>query len=283
MENMAKALQIAGGVLLAVIILALVVYSFRQFGILPQQQDESMTAEQLAKFNKEYEVYNKSEMYGVDVISCLNKVQNYNEKYILEAGKQLKGDGFYVGTNKHGNEFRIDIGLRIAKPLEERLVVHRIDEKTGKSVELYSDPGVGREGHVTDDRPFNTIFKLDDDYKYTNYCGKNFDVVANGMKSNEVSGSNKMDANTIYKLYDNNGKLKELITFKKDLKLIIKNDGKVKPVTDWSDATWYTALYDLKTRRFRCDYVRYNQQTGQINGIYFSEVDLSSIPATSWD
>ena len=55
MENAAKALEIAAGVLLAVIIMSLIVYFFSKIGIWPQQQEEMESGEQLAKFNSEYE------------------------------------------------------------------------------------------------------------------------------------------------------------------------------------------------------------------------------------
>ena len=87
MENAAKALGIAAGVLLAVILMSLIAYFFSNLSEWPQQQDDMESAEQLAKFNKEYEVYEKSQMYGVDVISCLNKAKSNNEKSPLPVRK----------------------------------------------------------------------------------------------------------------------------------------------------------------------------------------------------
>ena len=73
MENAARALEIAAGVLIGVLLMALIVYFFKSIGEWPQQEDDTASVEQVAKFNLEYEVYNKKGMYGVDVISCLNK------------------------------------------------------------------------------------------------------------------------------------------------------------------------------------------------------------------
>ena len=82
MENAVKALEMAAGVLLGVILMAAVAYFFTQISTWPENEDDLASSEQLAKFNQEYEVYNKSKMYGVDVLSCLNKVISNNaDKY----------------------------------------------------------------------------------------------------------------------------------------------------------------------------------------------------------
>ena len=140
MENASKALQMAAGVLLALMIAALVVWGFKQMGKLPEQEDKVLSTEQLQKFNQEFEVYDKSLMYGVDVISCLNKVQNYNNKSVLtndSNGKQLKGTGFFSGTSEAGDEYKINIYISLSKPLEETMDFYRIDSRSGKEVQIY--------------------------------------------------------------------------------------------------------------------------------------------------
>lgn len=79
--NIAKLVHIVGGILIGVVLLSLISYFFSSIGLLPSQEDETESREQLAKFNLEYEIYDKKGMYGVDVISCLNKAQSNNEKY----------------------------------------------------------------------------------------------------------------------------------------------------------------------------------------------------------
>ncbi len=158
MENASKALQMAAGVMLALMIAALVIWGFKQMGKLPEQEDENLSTEQLQKFNQEFEVYDKSLMYGVDVISCMNKVQNYNNKYVLtndpNSGKQLKGTGFFSGTSEAGKEYKINIYLSLTKPLEESLEFYRIDPKNGREVPVLS-------------------IDTDDLYKYNNIKLKN--------------------------------------------------------------------------------------------------------------
>lgn len=78
MENASKALVIAGGVLIAIMILAALAYAAGQWGLIPQAMEQNKEAQQLAKFNQEYESYNKDVMYGSDVVSVLNKAISNN-------------------------------------------------------------------------------------------------------------------------------------------------------------------------------------------------------------
>lgn len=80
MENAAKALLIAAGILFALIILSLVVYMSTATTRMAEAQDEKVAAEQLAEFNRSYEAYNKRRMYGTDIITVVNKAINYNDK-----------------------------------------------------------------------------------------------------------------------------------------------------------------------------------------------------------
>lgn len=81
MVNASKALLIAGGILLAIIILTTFIMMFNKMSVIQQQQREMTKTEQLLAFNAEYEAYNKKAMYGVDVITLINKVEQNNIKY----------------------------------------------------------------------------------------------------------------------------------------------------------------------------------------------------------
>lgn len=80
MENASKALIIAGGMLLAIMTLSLLLYMASSTTRIAQAQDEKTASEQIAAFNSEYEAYNKRVMYGTDLISVANKAIDYNKK-----------------------------------------------------------------------------------------------------------------------------------------------------------------------------------------------------------
>ena len=78
MENASKALIIAGGILLAILTLSLVVYMMTAVTSMADAQDAEALARQKTEFNKGYEAYNKRMMYGTDVITVMNKAEINN-------------------------------------------------------------------------------------------------------------------------------------------------------------------------------------------------------------
>lgn len=81
MENASKALLMAGGILIALLIVALLVYSFGSMSSYFTQNEKEQEAEQLEAFNKQYEAYHKKLLRGTEVISVVNKALDNNEKY----------------------------------------------------------------------------------------------------------------------------------------------------------------------------------------------------------
>lgn len=81
MENASKALLMAGGIIIAVLTIALVVMVFNSSSEYYKAQDNVEAVEQIAAFNQEYESYNKKLLRGTDVISVCNKAISNNKKY----------------------------------------------------------------------------------------------------------------------------------------------------------------------------------------------------------
>ncbi len=80
MENASKALSIAGGILLAMMILSLMIYVSSSMSDMADAQDRQILAQQVKEFNDSYLAYNKTRMYGTDVITVVNKAINYNKE-----------------------------------------------------------------------------------------------------------------------------------------------------------------------------------------------------------
>lgn len=79
MENATKALEMAAGVLIALMIIGLCVYAFNNLSEQKSVEQSVISEQQAADFNKSYEVYNKSGLYGSEVLSLANKITDYNE------------------------------------------------------------------------------------------------------------------------------------------------------------------------------------------------------------
>lgn len=90
MENASKALLIAGGILIAILIISLLVVMTRQIGNYQRNQDITAKTKQLSEFNRDFERYMEDDIEGVDIVSIINKIQNYNkqQKDAMEKNEQ---------------------------------------------------------------------------------------------------------------------------------------------------------------------------------------------------
>lgn len=289
MENASRALEMAAGVLLGVLILSLIAYFFTNISSWPEQQDYQKKVEQTAKFNLEYEVYDKNGMYGSDVISCLTKAENNNEKY-------YEGGGFLSGQ-KYGETYWINVYVNLKTDLEEQMIVYHMQTGTDniyKQVLQYNNAcetfKLGQIG-----------FKFDGSEHGKTYTFFNANTqLKNSTKkissSNYPPGKSPSDfINISDELIRNNGKSYNAWLYKKvgntvdtktetplqilldtcssNIKQIVTNkENSRESLEAWSSAEWRTALYDFKMRKFRCDNIKYDEVTGRVNEIYFSEI-----------
>lgn len=79
MENASKALLIAGGMLIAMMILVMLVSLVTSISDVAESQDKKQLTQQIQEFNRGYEAYNKTKMFGIDVITVTNKAVDYNK------------------------------------------------------------------------------------------------------------------------------------------------------------------------------------------------------------
>ena len=106
MENASKALLMTGSILIGVILLSLAVYVYNIMGEAKKMETSTLTEEQIVKFNQEFLTYDKSVMYGTDVITVLNKARDNNERYaedddsnFIDIAFKLKDDIYAVKVN----------------------------------------------------------------------------------------------------------------------------------------------------------------------------------------
>lgn len=78
MENAAKALLIAGGILIALVIISTGLIVYTKTRELQEQESTIRETEQVSKFNREYTAYDKKELRGIEIITITNKAINNN-------------------------------------------------------------------------------------------------------------------------------------------------------------------------------------------------------------
>ena len=90
MENASKALLIAGGVLIAILILGTVIYSYRTTSSYFSEAEQVKVSEQLAEFNNQYESYHRNLLRGTEVVSVINKASDNNTRYFDEPNYNIQ-------------------------------------------------------------------------------------------------------------------------------------------------------------------------------------------------
>ena len=80
MENASKALIIAGSVLLSVLIISALVLMFNQISDFKRSEATSEDIQKIDEYNKKIEGFNRSGLYGSEILSLANLVNDYNER-----------------------------------------------------------------------------------------------------------------------------------------------------------------------------------------------------------
>ncbi len=102
MENISKALLIAGGIVIAMITISLFYVVFRSTSPYAERYYDTADKKALQAFNKSYEAYNKKLMYGMDVVTVLNMAIDNNKRYGLS-------QNYAENSNKDFVDFYVDV------------------------------------------------------------------------------------------------------------------------------------------------------------------------------
>lgn len=84
MENASKALLMAGGMLIALLIIGSLVLMFANLQNYQNNEDISAKQAQIAEYNNQFEPYNKDELTLMELKSVYNKIVSNNKKHLNE-------------------------------------------------------------------------------------------------------------------------------------------------------------------------------------------------------
>ena len=156
MENASKALIIAGGVLIGVLILTSFVLVFRSAAKTNQNYDEEQSARQLELYNSQFEVYNKSDNTIIDLLSVINLAydtnvsSNYDKQNSVDITIQANSLYFML---KNSDKIKKN---KILKSSSENIGMNSIDENNIISIykltnSNFSDLEIDKTGSLKDD------------------------------------------------------------------------------------------------------------------------------------
>ena len=308
MENSSHALQIAAGVLIAMLVACIVVFVFSNIRTLPKSQDEAQITRNKTEFNRAFTAFDKNLMYGVDVLSCLNKAHSNNQRYVNN--NYFGTDGSTEIRPENREENCINVKITLKKTIVEEVTVYcknqigRVIPSTQR--EPYSYQPFKLESGNSNAYKFQlpTItyyyFDVNNSVVRTNTAGYS-DIMWVGNKSSIVNSKlqtrtyetvlNGAPSGITHSLLDDKtGALSALLSAVTTVEQDIYNPnykgpgGNYTTITgmsndfsdfnpdDWYSANWKTAVHDFKTRKFKCTGVVYSTTNGFVNEISFEEI-----------
>jgi len=84
LENASKALIIAGGILIAILLISLFLYAWNIFSEYQNSKNSLEAIQNTSKFNEEFTQYDRNDVQGYELLSLINKVVDYNERKSLD-------------------------------------------------------------------------------------------------------------------------------------------------------------------------------------------------------
>lgn len=310
MENTSYALQMAIGTLIAIMLISILVFFWQKFGIMEKAKDDSQDVKNRADFNAEWQAYEKNLMYGSDVLSCINKAQNNNQKYVYN--NYYGTDSESIGKDSR-DEYFVDVQVQIKTPLCEKIEAYW-KNSSGDFKKVVGGLAPGFMSNY-DYKIFNESSTMHFDMpKVYYYYFKNGKLYQEAKNYTDVMGINKnitlyniltptgtaqagiietkFDAGKIYNLLEVGDVVDEttastlasrnesaylaalISTVSSKQQKIINKDTPTSTIEkeDWWYCTWTPATSDFKSRKFKCTGVQLNSKTGYVNKITFEEI-----------
>lgn len=100
MENASKALLIAGGVLIALLIITLLIFTVTKLGDNQRAQSSGTKSSQLAEFNRDFDRYTEGTINGTDIISIMNKIDDFNTQRAQINSDERREQSTYINYNE---------------------------------------------------------------------------------------------------------------------------------------------------------------------------------------
>lgn len=100
MENASKALLMAGGILIAILILSLAVYLFTTYSKISVTYNDTIESNEKIKFNTNFTKFlGRNDITAQEIVSTINFARDYKESNQIEIKVLVSGSN-YVSSNK---------------------------------------------------------------------------------------------------------------------------------------------------------------------------------------
>lgn len=202
MENASKAIIMASGILIALVIISLLVIVFNKVGDVYSAEQQSLSEEQLQKYNKQFDAYDTS-LYGSELLSLANLIDDYNNKILSDEGQS----GTYYNENK----------ITVSVTLERATIGYSSSEDSSIS---YKGLVANKKYNISDIKEYNDALEKRIEKMEKNNVNKNNDDYTNVKSS--LTELRSMPFVCTSKKYNKYGRISEM-TFKQNWDNQIEN------------------------------------------------------------
>lgn len=187
MENASKALIMAGGLLISILVASFMILVLRKAGKINAEYDAQMSDNELARFNSQFEVYAREDNTFFDVITVANLAYDINKKN----GYDPQNSVTVRIIEKNGTIEKVKYSI-LPKQIEKN---HFFKSEGNEAIYIYNDVqsdlgGKSMIDFYTEGKEENEVFK----YKYRFKC-------QNDVHYNETTGKLDSINFTIDKIY----------------------------------------------------------------------------------
>ena len=280
MENAAYAFKMAAGVLLAVLLVTIMTYVLNTYRDTQKTILDAKVTESIAQYNEQFRAYEKAQMYGTDVLSCLNLAYSMNVENRVWDTSGISGTSRIISNNDSGIDERaitVIVRMKQDKPLQSTIKLYGYTNGVGET-----PVGIGKGSKIESKKTIEDILgKNTNEAEVFKRSFKNIDLKtqlsAIGGNETSSSGITELKIGPV-----NGGKFTE-----KDHKNMVEqikmvNLSKVNRrnsefdyvKNNWIRFEWKTVADDLKTRHFKWvkEESGVENDTGRINKIVFQEI-----------
>ena len=227
MENASKALIMAGGILIALLVLGALLLMFNNLSDYQKSNSDLTESGQLATFNEQFTQYERDDLTGTEVISLANLVYDYSRR----SGK--------VGELDYSQKITLTVKIDPIK------FANRISSNP-REIEVF-DEGIytiGKDGSTDFFTKINTYREEEEEYSLDGM--KKLVSQIEALRTGKDIYGNDVTATSII------GKKYEGLDFGPELVEKLEN---------------YQEYYSLKSATFKCNSLTYYNDTGQVKSM----------------
>lgn len=270
----------AAGVLLAVLLVTIMTYVLNTYRDTQKTILDAKVTESIAQYNEQFRAYEKAQMYGTDVLSCLNLAYSMNVENRVWDTSGISGTSRIISNNDSGIDERaitVVVRMKQDKPLQSTIKLYGYKNGVGET-----PVGIGKGSQIQSEKTIEDI--LGKNTNEAEVFKRSFKNIGLGTNLSAIGG-NETSSSGITELKIgpvNGGKFTE-----KDHKNMVEqikmvNLSKVNrrnsefdyTKNNWIRFEWKTVADDLKTRHFKWvkEESGVENDTGRINKIVFQEI-----------